>query len=116
MRKKVYISGKISGQVDLARVLFETVEHELYQEAKQRGIKINVINPFKIKHKSDSWFDCMVADIRKIRKSHVMFLLPQSEGSFGVKVEIEECSKLVIPVFENTGELFEFLCNNRLHK
>ena len=111
MRKiKVYVSGKISGQVDIARVLFETVEHELYQEAKNRGIKIKVINPFKIKHKTETWFDCMVSDVKELKKSDVMFLLPQSEGSFGVKVELEITTEYKIPVFENEGLLFEYLC------
>lgn len=112
----VYISGKISGQVDLARVLFETVEHELYQEAKNRGIKIKVINPFKIKAKSDLWFDHMIADMRALRKSHVVFLLPRTEGSVGVKIEMQVAGYEEIPVYESEGELFEFLCNKCLHK
>jgi hypothetical protein len=79
---KIYISGKITGIEDEAKVLFENAEIYL----KSKGYK--VINPIKANHDHDnSWESYMKEDIKLLCDCDEIFMLKNWKESKGAILE-----------------------------
>jgi len=101
---KVYISGPISGYVDLNAPAFEDME---------RTIKLNdlvPINPLKIVDlkqfkvpltPSQEWVYCMKADIRELMGCSAVFTLDGWRKSMGATWEVLNAKMLSIPVLDD---------------
>jgi hypothetical protein len=83
-KKKVYVSGKISGlDLDVARSHFENKEFELV------ALGHEVINPMKLVpyHPDLTLEDYMIADIKALFSCHEMHMLPNWKESRGARIE-----------------------------
>lgn len=79
---KVYISGKISGIEDEAKILFDNAENHLI------GLGYEVVNPMTIEHNHDlSWNSYMKTDIKALMDCTHIYLLPNYIDSKGAIIE-----------------------------
>jgi hypothetical protein len=88
---RIYISGKITGIEDDARVNFEIAENII------RAMGHEPVNPFKLRHKKDAtWEDYMRKDIRELTKCDAIWMLPDWKESKGAKIEMQLADNLKI--------------------
>lgn len=83
-RKRVYISGKISGlDIKVAEGYFESMENQI----KEAGHI--PINPMKVMayHPDHTWEDYMIADIRALFGCTAIVMLENWQDSRGAKIE-----------------------------
>lgn len=84
MRKRVYISGPISG-------LEKEVYEENFLKAEQRLFKLgfDVVNPCKIVPNCDNptWGNYMLADLNEIMYCNCIYMLFGSDLSIGAMIE-----------------------------
>lgn len=92
---KIYISGKITGIEDEARVLFEQAENELLAEGHEP------VNPMKLNHEHDKrWESYMKTDIKALCDCDAIYKLPNWRDSVGATIEGFIAKLLKIPVYE----------------
>ena len=81
-KQTIYISGKITGQLDCAKRIFDYAEKRL----KARGLK--VLNHFNFKNDHDkSWESYMKVCVVELMKADEIWMLPDWQRSKGAKVE-----------------------------
>lgn len=86
---KIYISGKITGIEEEARVNFEVAEHLI------RSLGHEPVNPFKLRHKANAtWEDYMRKDIRELTKCDAIWMMPDWKNSRGAVVEFQLATEL----------------------
>jgi hypothetical protein len=74
MKKKIYISGKITGIESEARDLFESAEQFL------EALGYDPINPFKLNHNHDkSWHAYMKEDVKALCECDEIYMLRSEE-------------------------------------
>lgn len=97
MKKKIYVSGKISGIENEAIALFENAEKQLIKQ----GYK--VINPMKLPHNHDkSWQSYMKEDIKALCGCDEIFMLNNWLDSKGAVLEQYIASLLGLKInYEN---------------
>ncbi|MEQ1733645.1 MAG: DUF4406 domain-containing protein [Bacteroidia bacterium] len=95
--QKVYISGKISGIEEEAKVLFDATEETL------KHLGYDVINPMTLPHNHDkSWERYMREDLKALLDCDIIFMLHNWKESDGAKFEYSIAMKLGMPIiFEN---------------
>jgi nucleoside 2-deoxyribosyltransferase len=82
MRKKVYISGPISGVEASAYKVFEKTEKEL------RAKGFNPVNPIKLNHNhGKTWEEYMRVDLKALLECDEMVMLKGWENSRGACLE-----------------------------
>lgn len=94
MKKKVYISGKISGLGDLNRAKFDEAE------ARIRSYGFDPVNPHKIlpANPSLTWVDYMRADIKALMDCHMVAVLNDWRFSKGAIIEVKLALSLDMPI------------------
>lgn len=93
MKKKAYISGKISGIENRAVELFEQAEKELIE------LGFEPINPMKLNHQHDlSWEAYMKQDIKALCDCDFIYLLRNYSDSKGALLELAIATELKIKV------------------
>lgn len=93
MKKKAYISGKISGIEDRAIELFEQAEKELID------LGFEPVNPMKLNHQHDlSWESYMKEDIKALCDCDSIYLLRNYSDSRGALLELAIATELKIKV------------------
>lgn len=97
MKKKIYISGKITGLTpDQAFSLFNNAELYL----SERGYE--VINPMTIPHEHDkSWLSYMRNDLKALLDCEAIFMLYNWKDSKGAKVEHDLAESLGLEIIYN---------------
>ena len=96
---RIYISGKITGDEN-----YEKKFAEKEQELKNIFPKCKIINPVKISKKvqrlikNPSMADYMKADIKKLMKCNVVYMLDDYSDSRGAKAELEIAKVLSIKI------------------
>jgi hypothetical protein len=96
---RIYISGKISGIEEDAKVNFEIAENII------RAMGHEPVNPFKLRHKKDAtWEDYMKKDIRELTKCEAIWMLPDWKKSRGAVVEYFLAQKLKLQVIHQQSE------------
>jgi len=79
---KIYIAGRITGDVENARQVFKRKEQEL----TERGYE--VINPFSLPHKDGAtWEDYMKVCIQYLMECDEIYMLQEWEYSKGASIE-----------------------------
>lgn len=82
MKRKIYISGKITGMEDKAKILFDKAEAELIEKG------FEVVNPMKLNHNHDkSWKSYMRVCIDAMFDCDYIYMLDNWESSKGAKIE-----------------------------
>ncbi len=82
MKKKIYISGAITGFEKVAPLLFEIAERKL----KEQGFE--VVNPMTIEHNHDlTWNSYMRVDLKALLDCDYIFMLSNWKVSRGAKIE-----------------------------
>jgi hypothetical protein len=82
MKKKIYISGAITGFEKVAPLLFEIAERKLQSQG------FEVVNPMTIEHNHDlKWGSYMRADLKALLDCDYIFMLSNWKGSRGAKIE-----------------------------
>lgn len=107
--KKVYISGSITG---LKKEVFEKNFKDAEDFLISEGFKPeNIVNPCKIEHKPNStWWEYMKRDIDVMleQKCSFLFLMENSEKSFGASMEIIAAKKhRILIIRKKTFESYE---------
>lgn len=93
MKKKAYISGKISGIEDRAIELFEQAEKELID------LGFEPVNPMKLNYQHDlSWESYMKEDIKALCDCDSIYLLRNYSDSKGALLELAIATELKIKV------------------
>ena len=93
MKKTIYLSGKMSGEVDLNFPLFNRLTAEL------RAIGHSVINPVEINSDpSAQWLACIKADIDHVAQCQMIAMIPGWEESYGARIERLVAEKLGLEV------------------
>src|SRR5574344_260116 len=98
-KMRIYISGKITGDEN-----YEKKFAEKEQELKNIFPKCKIINPVKISKKvqrlikNPSMADYMKADIKKLMKCNVIYMLNDYSDSRGAKAELEIAKVLSIKI------------------
>ena len=99
-KKKIYISGKISGMEKKAKLIFEEAEIRLKKEG------YDVVNPFKLKHKHDkTWHSFMKEDISQMMKCDEVYMIFNWRESEGAVLEHELALMLNMPILYEETEL-----------
>ena len=94
-KKKVYISGKITGIENEALMLFEKTEIEL------RKLGFDVINPMKLPHDHNkTWSEYMKEDIIEMLKCDYICYLENWKKSRGAWLEHEIAEAIGMEVIE----------------
>jgi hypothetical protein len=79
---KIYISGKISGMEDEAKVLFDRAEKYLLSKGYE------VVNPMKLEHNENThWHHYMKTDIIALMECDAIYMLTNWTESKGAVVE-----------------------------
>lgn len=95
MRKRVYVSGPMTGLPDLNRKEFMEAE----QLIREHGCK--PVNPARIGQRHGwTWADYMLSSLNMMLKCDEVVLLPGWRESKGVQVEIDLAQRLGMPVVE----------------
>lgn len=95
MRKRVYISGPMTGLPEFNRPEFMEAE----QLIKELGCK--PVNPARIRQRHGwAWADYMRSALNMMLKCDEVVLLPGWRESKGVQVEIDLAQRLGMPVVE----------------
>jgi hypothetical protein len=93
MKKKAYISGKITSIEARAVVLFEQAEKELIEMGYEP------VNPMKLNHQHDlSWESYMKEDIKALCDCDFIYLLRNYSDSKGALLELAIATELKIKV------------------
>lgn len=93
MKKKAYISGKITGMEERARELFEQAEKEVIE------LGFEPINPMKLNHNHDaSWEAYMKEDIKALCDCDAIYLLKNYSHSRGAILELAIANELKLKV------------------
>jgi hypothetical protein len=101
MKKTIYLSGKMSGEIDLNFPLFNSLTAQL------RAIGYDVINPVEINSDpSAAWLTCIKADIEHVARCQMIAMIPGWEASFGARIERLVAEKLGLEIV-NVYDLFE---------
>lgn len=89
MKKKIYLSGKISGlPICEAIKNFESAENQL------KGFA-NIVNPMRLRHDHDkSWQSYMKEDIRALMECDAIAMLPNYKSSKGALIELNLAKSL----------------------
>lgn len=99
----IYISGKITGTVDLNRPKFKDAEKLIYslRAISKSDHIIYMVNPHELDHRfCKLWSDHMRVDIGALVTCKEMFVLNDWEDSTGALVEVLIAKILGIPVFK----------------
>lgn len=89
MKPKIYISGKITGMEDEAKILFEKAEAELIEKG------FEVVNPMKLNHDHDkSWKSYMRVCVDTLFDCDYIYMLDNWQLSRGAKIEYNLAYKL----------------------
>lgn len=114
-QKSVYISGKITGTIDLNKFKFRQAENHL---RNFYGDEAMIINPHTILHLHDkSWEMYMREDVRAMLKCSCVFVLDDWKQSRGAITEVLLASYLGMPILELTWpekELIEVNISNAM--
>ena len=90
---KIYISGPMTGLVDLNFPAFNAAA------ARLRELGFDVINPAELNpDRTKSWQECMRVDIKALCDCDAIALLDGYQTSKGARLEIEIAEGLGIPV------------------
>lgn len=82
MKKKVYISGMITGIEEVAAILFQNAENFLLREGH------DVVNPMKLNHDHEkTWQAYMKEDIRAMMDCDAVYMLANWKNSSGATIE-----------------------------
>lgn len=93
MKKKAYISGKITGMEEKARELFDQAEKEVI------SLGYEPINPMKLNHTHDlTWEAYMKQDIKALCDCDVIYLLRNYSDSRGALLELAIANELKLEV------------------
>jgi Asp-tRNA(Asn)/Glu-tRNA(Gln) amidotransferase A subunit family amidase len=94
-KTKIYISGKISGEIEEAEKRFEKAEKGL----KKLGYE--VVNPMKLPHNHDkSWESYMRECIKALMDcTHIYLIRENITSSKGVQIEINLALQLDIKIW-----------------
>lgn len=93
MKKKAYISGKITGMEERAKELFAQAEKEVIE------LGFEPINPMKLNHQHDlSWEAYMKEDIKALCDCEAIFLLRNYSDSRGALLELAIANELKLEV------------------
>lgn len=97
MKRKIYISGKISGIEDRAASLFKSAQKVL----EARGWE--VVNPMELPHDhAKTWHDYMREDIRAMCDCHAIYMLSNWADSKGAIVEHGLAATLGLTLYYQT--------------
>lgn len=101
---RVYISGKISGLMDLNKPKFEVMQNWLYFVL---GTTIEVINPHTLLHVHDKkWTSYMKVDLRHMLACNMVVLLDDWQKSRGAICEVLIANLVHIPIYDiHNGDL-----------
>lgn len=92
-KKRIYISGKISGMEEKAFELFEEAEMLLHTYGYE------VINPMKLPHNHDKqWHSYMREDIKALCECDAIYMLRNWKDSRGAQIEFELANYLEIDI------------------
>jgi len=93
MKKKAYISGKITGMEERAKELFAQAENEVIE------LGFEPINPMMLNHQHDlSWEAYMKKDIKALCDCEAIFLLRNYSDSKGALLELAIANELKLEV------------------
>jgi hypothetical protein len=93
MKKKAYISGKITGMEERAKELFEQAEKELLEMGYEP------VNPMKLNHQHDlSWEAYMKEDIKALCGCDCVYLLRNYADSKGALLELAIATELKMSI------------------
>tara|TARA_R110000868_G_scaffold236049_1_gene489986 strand:+ start:180 stop:506 length:327 start_codon:yes stop_codon:yes gene_type:complete len=92
-RKRIYISGPMSGIPDWNYPAFNAAEEALHQ----RGF-FDVVNPARISPSTTPWEQCLRADIKALCDCDIIALLEGWEVSKGAHLEVHVAHRLGIEV------------------
>lgn len=93
MKEKVYISGKVTGMVEEAILLFKAAENEL----RQMGFE--PVNPITLNHQHDqTWHSYMREDVKALCDCDAIYMLTNWRASEGAKVELSVANHLELDV------------------
>jgi Domain of unknown function (DUF4406) len=93
MKKKAYISGKITGMEERAKELFEQAEKELLEMGYEP------VNPMKLNHQHDlSWEAYMKEDIKALCGCDSVYLLRNYADSKGALLELAIATELKMSI------------------
>jgi len=107
---KVYIAGKITGQEEKARVLFEQAEKRL--SAVWGSEHVTVINPCKLPHDhSKTWKEYLKECIKHLVDCDVIYMLNGWKQSEGARLEYYVAEQLGMLIYPETAA---FLTINQL--
>lgn len=98
--KKIYISGKITGNEAQAAINFEMAENEIL------GTGVIPVNPLKLEHNlhGGSWHDCMKTDIKALCECDAIYMLIGWQDSLGAELERKIAARLGLSiVYESDG-------------
>ena len=92
---KIYLSGKISGEIAEAEKRFEKVEKSLMAQGYE------VVNPMKLPHNHDkSWESYMKECIKALMDcTHIYLIQENISTSNGAKIEIDLALQLDIKIW-----------------
>ena len=94
MKKKIYISGRITGYEKEAEKQFNEAEKEFIA----RGFE--VVNPMKLKHNHDkTWEEYMREDIKALMTCDCILMLKRWEFSKGALIEFNLATKLNFKIY-----------------
>lgn len=89
---RMFISGAITGRLDTYKEYFDEVEE------KFKEVYIEAYNPARIDINTQ-WEVAMEETLSQLRNCDFVYVLKNWENSKGVKIELEEATKLDIPIF-----------------
>jgi hypothetical protein len=93
MKKKAYISGKITGMEERAKELFEQAEKEVI------ALGYEPINPMKLNHQHGlTWEAYMKEDIKALCDCEAVYLLRNYSDSRGALLELAIANELKMEV------------------
>ena len=93
MKKKVYISGRITGMEERAKELFEQAEAEL------TNMGYEAVNPMKLNHQHDlAWESYMKQDIKALCDCDAIYLMKNYTDSKGALLELAIAMELKLEV------------------
>lgn len=94
MKKKIYISGQITGIESSAGAIFESAESFL------RAKGYEPVNPMKLDHElAESWEDYMRNGIKALMDCDAIYMLSNHTKSEGAKIEMYIALSLKMAIF-----------------
>lgn len=90
-RMRAYLSGPISGQVDLNRPAFAEAQAAL------EAVGYEVVNPFDVAGEETDWERCMELDLAALETCDIMAQLDHWPQSRGARIENHKAYRLSIP-------------------